>query len=264
MAHAERQGNAQGEMGESGAAVAISGDSLSMRATTRYRSTGRFLLESVEGMLVIFLVLLSWPLSRRWLADWGSTPEERQRAWPGDTLVDPHHQTFTRAVTIGADPCWVWEWIAQFGLGRAGFYSYELLERVVGIPVRNVEEVLPHLQKIEVGDEVKLHPDAPGIPVAIAKPCSCLCFGGEGGAAQESPPDPSRSWSIYLEPLSDSSVRLLVRTCLGPLRKPNLRARIALALEAPIDFAMEQRMLRTVKRLAEGSAARGYAVARDS
>ena len=85
----------------------------------------------------------------------GSTTEERQRARPGDTLVDPHHQTFTRAVTIGADPCWVWEWIAQFGLGRAGFYSYELLERVVGIPVRNVEELLPHLQKIEVGDEVK-------------------------------------------------------------------------------------------------------------
>ena len=34
----------------------------------------------------------------------------------------------------------------QFGLGRAGFYSYELLERVTGIPVRNVESVMPTMQ----------------------------------------------------------------------------------------------------------------------
>jgi hypothetical protein len=36
-----------------------------------------------------------------------------------------------------------------------------------------------------------------------------------------------------------------------PLRNPSILKRLGLALEMPIDFLMEQRMLRTIKRLSE-------------
>jgi hypothetical protein len=139
-------------------------------------------------------------------------------------------------------------------LDRAGFYSYELLERVVGIPVTNVESIEPTMQFLAVGDEIRLHPKAPGIAVADLRSGRHICFGTvedtESGAAK---PDPGRSWSMYLEPSTAGSCRLLLRGCVEPLREPSRLKRLGAALEEPIDFVMEHRMLRTVRRLAEAS-----------
>jgi len=217
-----------------------------------HRSLLRFVLESVEGVGVCLAVMGTWPLSKRWLRDWGAHPEERERVWPGDALVSPHHEAYTRAVTVSASSSDVWEWVVQFGLGRAGFYSYELLERLAGIPVKNVESIEPSLQSLEVGDEIQLHPNAPGIPVASVEPGRHICFGvADAPGRAEATPDPRRSWSIYIEPLEPDTSRLLLRGCVEPPRAPTLLKRLSLALEGPIDFVMEQRMLRTIRRLAE-------------
>ena len=220
----------------------------------KHRSTARFVAEGVEGFLVSAIVLLTWPLSKRWLRDWGSTLAERERVWPGDELVSPTHATFTRGVDVGASSEAVWSWLVQFGLGRGGFHSYELLERLVGIPVRNVESIVPEYQDLAVGDVILLHPKAPGIPVAALKQGRHVCFGmtgSEEGAGEG--PDPARSWSMYIEPVSADSSRLLLRSCIEPLRAPTLAKRLGHLLEQPIDFIMEQRMLRTIRRLAESS-----------
>lgn len=140
--------------------------------------------------------------------------------------------------------------MVQFGLGRAGFYSYELIERLVGIPVRNVESILPDHQELTVGKEIRLHPEAPGIPVGMVAPGRHVCFGERGEPAGRTP-DPRRSWSIYVVPASPGSVRLIVRSCIEKLRTPTIKKRLGLAFEAPLDFIMEQRMLRTVRRLSE-------------
>jgi len=217
-----------------------------------YRSTGRFLAESIEGLLVSTVVLLTWFVSKRWLANLGSENSERARDWPGDGLVSDPETVYTRAITIDASPDLVWSWIVQFGLDRAGFYSYELLERVAGIPVRNVESVIPEMQTLEVGDEVRLHPKAPGIPVADVVPGKRLCFGVSAALEDRfEHPDPRRSWSMYLEPRDDGGTRLLLRGCIGRLQKRTLAASLGLAVEEPIDFVMEQRMLRTIRRLGE-------------
>jgi hypothetical protein len=63
--------------------------------------------------------------------------------------------------------------------------------------------------------------------------------------------DPARSWSLYLEPGPGNSCRLLLRGCLELPREPSLAARIGGMVEECIDFVMEQRMLRTIRRLAE-------------
>jgi len=221
-------------------------------AMPRARSRVRLLLEGIEGSIALAAAFLTWPLSRRWLKNWGSTVEERNRVWPGDRLVRAGHDTYTRAIDIAAASNAVWPWIVQFGLDRAGFYSYELLERLIGIPVTNLESIEESLQPIAVGDEIRLHPKAPGIPVALLESGRHICFGVEhspGSVAAHS--DPIRSWSIYLEPAGDRSCRLLLRGCIEPLREPTWGKRLGLAIESPVDFVMEQRMLRTIKRLAE-------------
>lgn len=216
----------------------------------RHRSFVRFVLEGVEGLFVTVCVLISWPLSGRWLADWGSSPEERSADRPGDALVDRPHRILTRAITVSAPRERVWPWLVQLGLGRAGFYSYELLERLVGIPVKNVESVVPEFQNLAVGDEILLHPKAPGIPVALLDPGRALCFAATVDAPVDKP-DPARSWSMYIDDAGPSSVRLLVRSCIARPSGASLAKRLGAAIEDAIDFIMEQRMLRTIKRLAE-------------
>ena len=218
----------------------------------KYWNLSRFIVEGLEGVAVALAVLVSWPVSRRWLQDWGSLPKERLRAWPGDEFVLPEHTTYTRAVTIHASASDVWPWLVQFGLGRAGFYSYELLERLVGIPVKNVESIVPDYQDLAAGDEILLHPKAPGIPVAALNRDNHICFGVVDDPERPiEKPDPARSWSMYIEPRSETASRLLLRSCVEPPRDRSFSKRLAALIEAPIDFVMEQRMLRTIKRLAE-------------
>jgi len=219
-----------------------------------HRSTLRFVLETAEGLGLLPLVLLSWPLSRSRLANWGSRPAERDRTWPGDALVTGMHRSYTRAIDIAAASSDVWQWVVQFGLGRAGFYSYELFERIVGIPVKNVESVISELQSLSVGDEIRLHPKAPGIPVGLLEPGAHVCYGTlDDPALSNSKPDPGRSWSMYILPTGPNSSRLVLRGCIEPVRQPSMSKWLSLALDAPIDFLMEQRMLRTIRRLAESN-----------
>ena len=221
-----------------------------MKTDIIYRSKFRFVWEGVEGLVLLPLIILSWPLSRRWFVNWGATTLECTRLWPGDALAPSAVETFTRAIDIDASAEVVWSWVIQFGLDRAGFYSYELLERMVGIPVKNVEVLLPNYQPIELGTEIKLHPNAPGIPIGALLEARYICFGQRGNMTANIP-DPRRSWSIYIEPHTKKSCRLILRSCIEELRVPTLGKRLGLALEEPIDFLMEQRMLRTIRRLAE-------------
>ena len=218
----------------------------------RYRSRTRFTLEGLEGIVILAGVMCTWPVSKRWLENWGADLHERGRTWPGDHLVSTKYHRYTRAIDIAAPADAVWPWVVQFGLGRAGFYSYELLERLVGIPVKNVESIESTMQSLAVGDEIRLHPKAPGIPVALLERGRYVCFGTiDEPGSEASKPDPVRSWSIYVEPAPDGSSRLILRGCVEPPKDQPWSKRLAAALEEPVDFLMEQRMLRTIKRLAE-------------
>src|SRR5262245_61133268 len=71
---------------------------------------------------------------RPWYATWGASAQEVARSMPGDELVPAArpHAGSTRAITINAPTSAVWPWLVQLGQDRAGFYSYELLEDLVG------------------------------------------------------------------------------------------------------------------------------------
>ena len=216
------------------------------------RSTLRFIFEGVEGTVILAVVVTTWPISKRWLTNWGSNRQECERTWPGDRYVSQNHATSTRAISVLAPAQIVWRWVVQFGLGRAGFYSYELLARIAGIPVTNVESIEPTMQALAVGDEILLHPKVPGIPIAQIEVGQTICFGTNDDAGSTSArPDPARSWSIYIEPDGHQSCRLFLRSCIEPIHDRSWLKRLSAAVEQPIAFVMEQRMLRTIKRLAE-------------
>jgi hypothetical protein len=69
---------------------------------------------------------------QRWLHA-GATPDERQQLLPGDELLPAAQSVSTQAITVPGHLDAVWPWIAQMGYGgRAGFYSYPVLEWVGG------------------------------------------------------------------------------------------------------------------------------------
>jgi hypothetical protein len=96
---------------------------------------------------------------------------------PGDSLVPaPRYQT-TRTIEIAAAPESVWPWLVQIGQGRGGFYSYDLLENLLGLGIHSAHAVLPELQSLAVGDTISLDPEDQ-LPMAVVElePARGWCF----------------------------------------------------------------------------------------
>jgi len=104
----------------------------------------------VPGLTLLFGVVcaISLRFYRSWHSRWGATDEEVELEMPGDELIKQPTFNVTRAITIHARPEEIWPWIIQIGFGRAGFYSYDLLDNL-GKP--SADHIIPELQHIEVG-----------------------------------------------------------------------------------------------------------------
>lgn len=97
---------------------------------------------------------------REWMLTWGSTEAERSMALPGDEMITDGVKSkinMTQAITIDAPPETVWPWLAQLGQDRAGWLSYDWLERLCGFGITNVYRIVPEWQDIKAGDAFKVH-----------------------------------------------------------------------------------------------------------
>ena len=184
-----------------------------------------------------------------WHRSWGSTPEEVAMALPGDRPGrDPAYE-IQHAVTIDAPPEAVWPWLVQLGQDRAGFYSYDWLERAAGVNVQNVFEIRPEWQTRQPGDLVR------------ATQASYLggIFGPElGWRLDDVQPGRVmllRNWGAFvLVPTADGRTRFIVRSTITNPRIPVWAAVLNMgAFELP-HFIMERRMMLTIKALAERAA----------
>ena len=170
---------------------------------------------------------------------WGATDEELNTALPGDELVPHADLTATRAVTVDAGADDVWPWIAQLGQGRGGFYSYDVLENLVGLDIHSADRIVPEWQGIDVGDEVKFHPEG-GMTAAVVEPGRALVL--RGGMPGTPPFD--FAWAFVVRGQPDGSTRLVVRE-----RYRYARWWAPLLVE-PVEFislVMSRRMLRGIK-----------------
>src|SRR5947208_1535763 len=82
--------------------------------------------------------------------------DERARPLPGDDLISEPIRSITHAITIRRSPREVWQWLAQMGAGRAGWYSYDLLDNGGSA---SADCIRSDLQNIAVGT---LMPALPG------------------------------------------------------------------------------------------------------
>ena len=105
--------------------------------------TARDVARSAADVLAASPRFLSAPLYRHWHLRWGATDAEVASTMPGDEIVPDPSFNATRALTIDAPPPQVWPWIVQLGTGRAGFYSYDLLDNGAR---PSADRILPELQ----------------------------------------------------------------------------------------------------------------------
>ena len=71
---------------------------------------------------------------------------------PGDDLLKEPDILATRAISIGVPADLVWPWLVQMGPGRAGAYTYDWIENVLGLNMHSADVIIPELQELSVGD----------------------------------------------------------------------------------------------------------------
>lgn len=175
---------------------------------------------------------------RPWVRNWGAQGDEATMALPGDDILAHAALQTTRAITIGTRPENVWPWLVQMGGGkRAGAYTYDWIERMLGIDIKNTDRILPEFQQLEPGEFLALQ-DTKGIEVRAVEPGKALVV--------QWVPEGS-TWSFVLIPQGDTT-RLLSRNRLdgsGP------GFWLMAALMEPLSLVMERKMLLGIKERAE-------------
>jgi len=187
------------------------------------------------AFVVASYVILVGPWQRRW----GSTGEEVRRAMPGDELLPPGAHSTTRAITINATPRDVFPWLLQIGYGRGGWYSYDWIDND---GKRSVDRIDPALQRLAVGDRIPMLPDFGPVVREIQTDHHIL----SGGDAD--------TWCLLVEPISGGRSRLVSRWRQDWPK--TFGTYVWTLITDPGAFVMEQKMLRTIRTLAERSVAR--------
>jgi hypothetical protein len=176
---------------------------------------------------------------RRPVLTWGATPAEAAASLPGDDLLEDAQMVSTRAITVDAPASAVWPWLVQMGVGRGGAYTYDWIERGLGLDMHSADRVIPELQDVHVGDVLPMAPGSPGLRVEIADPDHAFVLRSEDGRWV---------WAFALTE-SDGRTRLVSRN-----RAPapaNLQERIAGLIMEPGSLVMERKMLLGIKQRAE-------------
>ena len=190
---------------------------------------------------------------------WGATVAEVHATLPADEVMPVYVGGATHAITIHAPPQKVWPWLMQIGQDRSGFYSYTIFENLFGADMPRVERLAPEWKPRVSGETVwfatpRRFAGQGRMIAAVVEPerSSAMVTPNDwqtlqnGGSAREG------LWSFTLEPMDGGQTRLSAR--LRGATPPSLIARLVGRLFwEPAHFVMEQRMLRTIRDLAEQS-----------
>jgi hypothetical protein len=207
------------------------------------------------------LHILLCPFLRKYRATWGTTGEEATAELPGDDLVPDPKLRMTWGITIDAPIETVWTWIVQIGQGRGGFYSYQLLENIVGCQIYNADHILPEHQRLPLETGIRLAPEMPPMKVALHEDGRFyfLHFSMNMKTMDSfnlmEDPYPKKfmigGWAFYLEQISDTRTRFLSRW-LNDYDNSMINKVIYNLFLGPIGFVMGRKMLLGVKQRAEG------------
>jgi len=162
--------------------------------------------------IVAFGVIYAFVI-RPWHLRMGSTKDEIQRSLPGDDLVSNPRFVWNQAITIHASAAEVWPWLVQIGNQRAGWYSWDVIHRFLGVAGcvdddrRSANRIIPELQNLEVGDVIRMMPEDMGMPgytVVSIEPDRALV------TRIDDKVNPV-SWVWVLDPIDAKTTRLITR-----------------------------------------------------
>ncbi|MBM3155908.1 MAG: hypothetical protein FJ004_01315 [Chloroflexi bacterium] len=179
---------------------------------------------------------------------WGATDAETIHPMPGDDEVKQPMSVSTNAVSIRARATDVWPWLVQMGYRRGGMYSYDRIDRILGIlDAPSADRIIPEFQHLEVGDVIPMG-KPPSWPVKAIEPNKSILI-----VIRE--PGVEVTWCFMLDEIDDKQTRIILR----------VRTRLAmtpmLLLSLPImyfgQFLMIRKMLLGIKQRAEALAQNG-------
>jgi len=196
----------------------------------------KLLLMTFVAVLGIYLRVL-----RPRHMNWGASDQEAHGPVAGDDLMPQAEIVSTRVVEINAPPSAIWPWLVQMGPGRGGAYTYDWIERRLGLDIRNADRIIPEFQDLAEGDEVEM----PGYKMRVERldPERAMVVRSSNGAWL---------WAFELRP-GGSVTRLISRNSFDTSR---LRPQdwLAYPIIEPGSWVMERKMLLTIKQRAEALA----------
>ncbi len=197
-------------------------------------------LYSVLDALSAVPIFATAPLYRHWHMRWGATDEEVHGPMPGDIAVLSAPFNATRAITIAAPPENVWPWIVQLGYGRAGWYTYDLLDNA---GYRSSDCILQEFQHPKIGDWVPMASKVNETTAFRVK-----AFETNRWLLWEKP---DSTWAWKLTPAGNRHTRLVTRLKAMYRWEAPASAVVTVVLMEFGDFAMTRRLLRGIRSRAE-------------
>jgi hypothetical protein len=192
---------------------------------------------------------LATPFLRGVRNRWGLDEETSGFDYPGDEHIPAPKWQWTHGIEIDAPAAEVWDWVAQIGAGRAGFYSYQWLENLVGCDVQNADRIVREWH-MRAGDSLHLHPKFPPMRVVEVEECRWLV--ALGGDVAHDPDHLGATWLFYVTALSPTRCRFISRFRVGyAAASKRGRRMFGPYLTEAIGFVMDRRMLLGVKERAE-------------
>jgi hypothetical protein len=176
---------------------------------------------------------------------WGVTEAETKRPMPGDDEVKRPISVSTNAVSIRARAADIWPWLVQMGYRRGGMYSYDRIDRLLGILDRpSANRIIPEFQHLQVGDVIPMG-KPPSWPVKAIEPNKSLLI-----VIRE--PGVEVTWCFMLDEIDDKQTRLVLRVRSRLAVTPMLL--LSLPIMYPGQYLMIRKMLLGIKQRAESLA----------
>lgn len=222
-------------------------------ALTAYVTT-RFVRVVAVAAALVALGSVFIAFVRPWYLDWGATADEQRKSLPGDEILPGPATQQTRSIPIRAPVEAVWPWLAQIGQDRGGFYSFDLLENLVGCDMPTTDVLRPERQAWYPYQHLWMYPPSGVNAIGFATlralvPGRALGFGTRAVGTDVLEPEDG-SWSFVLEPQPDGTTRLLIRGR-GVARRSWFGVAFDRGIFEPMHFAMERRMMIGLKDVVE-------------